>query len=117
LRPELIVFLAVWLCFLGVYSAAPMFPAFNRPVLFRSRRGELLFFAVNTTVIIASLSLLLWSFLHITWYIDLLLIVGSGAIFSGVYRFLPPILTCSAFGPIVSALGLLFLHNFAWFKG
>lgn len=115
MRPELTICAAVWFCGLGVFSAAPMFPAINRPGLFRGRWGELLFLAINTTVIGSSVSLLLWSFLNVTWYITILVIVGSGSIFSVVYRFLPPILVCSALAPFVSAVGLLFLHRFTWF--
>ena len=67
------------------------------------------------SILIGGGSLLIWSFLNVTWYINILLIAGSVAVFVFAYPLLPIVLTGSAVGSIVSAIALLFLSNWAWF--
>ena len=62
-----------------------------------------------------TVSLVIWSFKEVTWYINILVIVGSVAVFSYVYNFLPMILRESALGPILAFVGLLVLHYIVWF--
>lgn len=115
MRAELVVFLATVCACLGVYTTNPMFPMHNRPEVFRGTRGDLFFTGVVFSILIAGGSLLVWSFLAITWYVNLLLIVGSMAVFAVAYPLLPMMLTRTAIGSIVSAVALVFLSHWAWF--
>jgi hypothetical protein len=115
MRPELIVFLAVVFSCLGVYTTNPMFPRSNRPEVFRGKWGETFFTGIVFSILIGGGSLLIWSFLNVTWYINILLIAGSLAVFMYVYPFFPIVLTGTAVGSIISAIALLFLSNWAWF--
>jgi hypothetical protein len=113
MRPELIVFLAVIFSCLGVHTTNPMFPVSNRPQVLRGKWGETFFIGIMSSILTGGASLLIWSFINVTWYVNILLIVGSLAVF--VYPLLPIVLTGSAVGSIVSAIALLFLSNWAWF--
>lgn len=114
MQPEIVIVVAACLCCLGVLSAEPMFPISNRPEIFRGS-GQILFAAVNFAITVSSLSLLIWSFTKITWYVNIGLIVGALFGAAIVFQFLPAILRESAIGPFVSAIGLIVLHNWAWF--
>jgi hypothetical protein len=110
MRAELIVVLGTCLVSLGVFSANPMFPIYNRPKIFRGGWGAPFFAIVTTGITLSALLLLVWSFKEVTWYINILVIIGSITVFSYVYGFLPIILRESAFGPLLAFLGLLVLQ-------
>ena len=114
MAPQLIIILASCFITLGVYSSNSMFPVYKRPLIFRTRFGDLMFFIIVTIVAVGGVALVIWSFLHIPWYIDIFLIIGSMLGFSLWYGFLPAFLRESALGPIVAAIGLLVLNCFAW---
>jgi hypothetical protein len=115
MRAELIVFLGTCLVSLGVFSANPMFPIYNRPAIFRGGWGAPFFALITMGIMLGAISLLIWSFKEVTWYINILVIAGSVAVFSFVYGLLPSILRESAFGPLLAFGGLLVLHYIAWF--
>ena len=93
-----------------------MFPRFNRPEVFRGRWGELLFGIVTLFIFLGGISTLVWSFLNITWYVSLLVIIVAFAVSIPMIQFLPALFTGSALSPIAAAIGLLALHYVAWSK-
>lgn len=113
---ELIVATGVFFSCLGVMSAEPMFPLINRPVIFRGKWGEWFFTLVTALIFLGALSLLIWSFLNVTWYVNLLVLVGSFLLSAFAIQLLPPFLIHSAFGPSIAAVGLIALHHLAWFS-
>lgn len=115
MRAELIVFLSACLVSLGVFSSNPMFTISNRPAIFRGGWGAPFFGLVIMGIMLGTVSLAIWSFKEVIWYINILVIVGSIAVFSYVYSLLPTMLRESALGPILAFIGLLVLHYIVWF--
>ena len=115
MAPDFIVILGSSLVTLGVFSSNQMFPIYNRPLVFAGAFGNLFFGIVLTTIVFGGMALVVWSFLHISWYINLLLIFLSVFGFSLWYNFLPSFLRESAFGPLIAAVGLIILNCVAWF--
>jgi len=116
MRPEFVIALTVFLFVVGTASAQPMFSRLNRPNVFRSGLGEFVFFLVTSAFWIFGFSLAVWSFSKITWYINVPVIIGSFIASSLLFHFLPVILRESAFGPLISAVGLILLNSWAWFE-
>ena len=116
MRAELIVAAGVFFVWLGVSSANPMFPRFNRPSIFRGTWGEPFFGLVTLSILAGAISLLVWSFANITWYVNLLVLVGALVISENLVRVLPAFFVGSALAPVVAATGLVILHNLAWFS-
>ena len=117
MQPEVTISIGVFLGVVGVMSAQPMFSILNRPNLFRGKWGEIFFFVVTSAVWFFGLSLVVWSFTKVTWYINIPLLIGA-FILSGViiYPLLPGFLRATAVGPIFSGIGLAVLHNWTWFS-
>lgn len=115
MKAEVIIIVGTLLTLLGVNTSNVMFPYYNRPKIFRGKWGNLFFFVINTGIILGTMSLLIWSFKEVTWYISVFLIFGCVLFFSLIFHFLPIFLR-SALGPIFSSLGLLILHYIMWSK-
>jgi hypothetical protein len=115
--PELILILTVFLFVFGVHSTTKCIPILDRPGLFLGRWGEGFFLAVCLSIPLLTLSLVVWSFIQITWYVNIMLLIGTAVVASIALYFLPVILVFSALGPIISTIGLIILHNIAWFGG
>ena len=113
MRPELIVAVGVFLACLGVTTATPMFPAFNRPAVFRGKWGESAFMVTNLVLVAGTIGTILYSFINLTWYVSILLLVGALVVSSFIIQFVPAAIRQSAAGPIIAALGFVALRGFA----
>ena len=116
MRAELIVALGVFLAWLGMYSIGDMVPRINRPRIFRGKWGEGAFGGMALSVAIFSVSMLVWSFLHIAWYINVPILIGALVVSILAVKFLPIIFVDSVLAPITAAFGLAILHYIAWFS-
>ena len=114
MAPELIVMLGFCLASLGVFSANPMFPIYNRPKIFRGAWGEPFFALLTFITMISTASLFVWGFMKVIWYINILIVVGSVVVFSWIYQLLPLLFSQSAIAVIVSAVGLLIIDYLIW---
>lgn len=78
--------------------------------------GELILAVVRWSVIIAGLSLIVWSFANLPWYLPIVLYF---AIFASVRKISRPAAirqwVASALTPPLTAAGLIVLHWFTWF--
>src|SRR5712691_10420621 len=102
MRPELTPLLLGALAFIAASSATPMFERWNRPELFRGKGGELLFGVMNLLILGGSISLLVWSFMHVTWYVAAGLIIAGVVVGRVAIRALP-LVFMSALGPLLAA--------------
>ena len=116
MRPELLVALAVFFSYMGASTASPMFSQDNCPKFFSGSGGQGLFMAVNSVIVLGSLSLLVWSFLHVSWYINVLILLGAMALTQSILRVLPTKFVRSAAAPVCAAVALCVLHRAAWFS-
>ncbi len=91
-----------------------MIERWNRPELFRGKAGELLFGVANLLVIFGSISLIVWSFMHVTWYVAAGLMI-AGVVVGRVAVSVLPFVFMSALGPLLAAGGIIVLHYIAWF--
>ena len=114
MRAEGAVALCVFFACLGVFTANPMFPRLNRPEVFRGNWGEAFFGVVTLVVLLAGLWTLVRAFLNITWYVNILLIIGTLVVSSNLIRIFPAWFTNSALAPIVAAIGLVVTHSVHW---
>ena len=111
---EVAVLLSVFFVCLGVYTANPMFPRHNRPEIFRGTWGEAFFGMITLVILLGGLWTLVRSFLNITWYINLILLVGAFSLSTVAVRLLPALFTATALAPIMGVVGLVFVHYFLW---
>ncbi len=97
-----------------VYTANPMFPRFNRPEVFRGSWGNPFFGTLIASVILLSISGVIWIFATFSWWLAVLLIAGSVVLGDQSHIRLPPFLTDSALVLIGGTVGLIALHWIAW---
>lgn len=116
MKPELVISLGTTLVAFGVSTLNPMFPTYNRPRIFRGKWGELLFFFIATFYFIGAISLLIWSFMNISWYVNILVIAGTLTLFSFLFNLIPSVIRMTAIGPIIAFWGLLIMHYVLWRK-
>lgn len=114
IEPEIIVITGSFASYMSARSTNPMFAEYNRPLIFSGKWGVPFFFALTALIFILSLSLLVWSFIEITWYVNICLIIGALSLSTYIYRFIPNFITGSALGPILSVILLDFLNYLAW---
>jgi hypothetical protein len=113
MKPTIVPLLVGFAFSVGAFSAEPMIERFNRPAMFREKWGEAFFYALGFTTLTGSVSLVVWSFIHVTWYIAMGLLVTGGIAATLACRWLPiPFMT--ALGPILAAMNILVLHYWAW---
>jgi len=115
MAPWMTVVLAVFLSVVGVTSITPMFPSFNRPHWLRGSFGDFFVGLVGLANFGFGISVVVWSFTEISWYIDIALVFGAFVVSSIVYLFLPAIIRFTLFGPLISGVWLTVLHNTVWF--
>lgn len=92
----------------------PMFPDYNRPGIFSGKWGNAFFMGLGFWLMVLPLILLIWSFINITWYINVFLIAGSFAVTDICLRLFRNILLSTAFSPILSFIVLAILNAIAW---
>jgi hypothetical protein len=115
MNPEITPLLVGLFAYIGAASATPMFEPFNRPEIFRRGFGEALFGVLNLIIFIGSVSLIVWSFIHVTWYVAAGLLVAGVVAGTFACRIMPLFLM-SAMGPLIAGLAILSLHYLAWFS-
>lgn len=114
MKAEWLVILSSCCWALGMYTVRPILPIYNRPEIYRGTWGTLFFTIVTAGITFGSISLLIWSFLNVKWYITILLVIGSLFVFALLYRFIPLIIRESAFGSIIAFVGFVILNYAAW---
>ena len=78
--------------------------------------GELILLLARSTVIVAGLSLIVWSFVHLAWYFVVGLLITIPAVVRAISR--PDAIrkwVTSALTPPLTAAGLIALHWLTWF--
>ena len=78
--------------------------------------GQIFLLATRLSVIVAGLSLIVWSFINLPWYLPIVLLIAIPAVVRTVSR--PDAIrmwVTSALTPLVTATGLIALHWLTWF--
>jgi hypothetical protein len=114
MRSQIVMSAATLLSCVGVIPSIAMLRSGNRPKIFTGAVGDFFFFLVASSIVFCTGSMILWSLLKIPWYLDLSLIACNVLVFLLVARYVPKVVLYSAIGPILSAFGLIVLHNLAW---
>jgi hypothetical protein len=91
-----------------------VFPKINRPEIFRYERGELYLFALMLITTISIGSAVIWMLLTIWWLKAIA--IGFLGLLTGawLYKKLPMILSGSAIGVLLWAVGLIAANFTAW---
>lgn len=114
MKTEIVPLLVGFAFCVGALSVRPMLERFNRPAIFLGGWGESFFGALRLVIIPGSISLVVWSFIHVTWYVAAGLLVGGAVAGSFACRTFPlPFMT--ALGPILSGAIIIVLHRLTWF--
>ena len=93
-----------------------MFPSQRRPAVYRGERGEVLFSLVTFSILVGSISIAIWAFVHMTWYVSLFVLVVAFAATAFIIKRFLFIIVGFPSTPITAAIGLVVLQYFAWFS-
>lgn len=120
MEPELRIILSTVFTSIGQTTLKPMFHPTHgecyRPGIFIGKWGEAFLSAIGFLYVVLPISLLVWSFINVIWYMVIVLVIGSFVVSKSLMLIFPRLLLSTVISPLLSLAFLCCLHNSAWFK-
>lgn len=116
MNPTMIFILTMFTASIGQVSILPMMPMHNRPLIFMGQTGDKRFHLLQMAMIVLTLSMVVWSFINVGFFLTVILAIVCLLICPIIIRLVfPALFLATALAPIVSAVGLFIINIAVWF--